>query len=94
MNDSEKMLKNIEEELKKQAKKKNELFKRIDAINVKTALVNAKIEKVDEDLAARKSEKRFLDMLSLEAGLKKLNVPTLLSENSIESSPNAKKLGP
>jgi len=71
MNDSQRHDKKIQEDLKAKVRHKIKLDKIIDGLNNQISLVDNKMHKVEEELQSHKSTKQFLDILAIEAGLKK-----------------------
>ena len=70
MDDSKKNLDRVKEELKIAGYEKNNLNKKIAALEADIALKDNSIKKVEDDLIQDKINKHFLDILAIQAGLK------------------------
>ena len=71
MNDSDKMVKQVDGEVKRKLKEKAELAKEIDKYAQEIQQKDGAMKKFDDDLVQFKRDKHFLDILAIQAGLKK-----------------------
>ena len=71
MNDSEKNVKITCEEVKNAHNEKLRLSRKIEELNNQINKRDITIQKMDDDLVNYKQNKHFLDILAIEAGLKK-----------------------
>ena len=73
MDDSDKRSKDVADDVKTKAYEKQGLIKEVEKLQNEIAQKDGLVKKCGEDLVVYKAQKHFLDILAMQAGLKRYN---------------------
>jgi len=71
--DSDKLVKDVVNQVREHTNSKKDLAKRIDDLNNKIGQRDTRLKKCDDDLVEYRQNKHFLDVLAIQAGKKLYN---------------------
>ena len=91
MDDSDRMVKKIDGDVKSKVKEKKELTRDIEQFTIKIQVKDGTIKKIDDDLVLFKRNKHFMDILAIQAGLKKYQKIDDREEQNQETGGRGKK---